>query len=160
MSQPNELITELYLRMYDFLVDYAKASLGNLSLAEEAVQETFVIAWQKQDAISSSLKPEGWLVNTLKNVISNMRKNQESGKRLLREYIAACCHDISIKEDSARIEILYEDIAETEEMKLIKEMAFEGCSYLEMAERRGISVPACRKRVQRAREVLRKKILE
>lgn len=160
MSQPNEVITELYMRMYDFLLDYAEAHLGNHSQAEEAVQETFQIAWSKQDAVCSSARPEGWLVNTLKNVISNMRRNQETANRLLREYLAANCHDISITEDSIRFEILYGDMAESEELKLIKELTIDGCSYLEMAQRRGISVLACRKRVQRAREALRKKILE
>lgn len=78
MSQPNEVITELYMRMYDFLLDYAEIRLENYSLAEEAVQETFKIACLKQDALCNGVRPEGWLVNTLKNVISNMRRNQET----------------------------------------------------------------------------------
>jgi len=39
-------------------------------------------------------------------------------------------------------------------------MAVNGRSHKEMAESRGISVNACKKRVQRAKEVLRKKIRE
>lgn len=159
MSQPNEVVTELYLTMYDFLLDYAERRLGNHSLAEEAVQETFRIAWMKQDDLCNSLRPKGWLMNTLKNVISNMRRNQETADRVMREYLAANCRDIAISEDSVRFEIIYGDMAESEELKLIKELA-DGCSYLEMAEKRGISVMACRKRVQRARETLQKKFSE
>lgn len=77
----------------------------------------------------------------------------------MREYLAANCRDIAISEDSVRFEIIYGDMAESEELKLIKELA-DGCSYLEMAEKRGISVMACRKRVQRARETLQKKFSE
>ena len=54
--------------------------------------------------------------------------------------------------------ILYQDIADTEEFKLLFEMAVEGKSHKEMAEARGITVDACKKRVQRAREKLLKKI--
>lgn len=160
MAQPNEYITKLYLSMYNFLLDYAETCLGNHSQAEEAVQETFEIACQKYDDLRGSARPEGWLVNTLKNVMSNMRRNQESASKLFKEYIVTQCRELSFAEDSVRIEVLYENIAETEELKLIKEMALEGYSHLEMAEKRGISIPACRKRVQRAREILRKKILE
>ena len=156
MSQPNEVVTELYLNMYDFLLDFAERRLGNHSLAEEAVQETFRIAWMKQDELCKSVRPKGWLTNTLKNVISNMRRNQETADRVMREYLAANCHDIAITEDSVRFEIMYGDMAESEELKLIKELA-DGSSYYEMAEKRGINVVACRKRVQRARELLQKK---
>lgn len=159
MSQPNEVVTELYLTMYDFFLDYAERRLGNHSLAEEAVQETFRIAWMKQDDLCKSVRPKGWLMNTLKNVIFNMRRNQETADRVMREYLAANCRDIAISEDSVRFEIIYGDMAESEELKLIKELA-DGCSYLEMAEKRGISVMACRKRVQRARETLQKKFSE
>lgn len=159
MSQPNKVVTELYIRMYDFMLDFAERRLGNHSLAEEAVQETFKIAWMKQDDLCNSMRPKGWLLNTLKNVISNMRRNQETANRVLREYLTANCHNIAITEDSIRFEIMYGDMEESEELKLIKEIA-DGCSYLEMAEKRGISVLACRKRVQRAREILQKKFMK
>ena len=156
MSQPNEVVTELYLNMYDFLLDFAEKRLGSHSLAEEAVQETFRIAWMKQDDLCASMRPKGWLMNTMKNVISNMRRNQETADRVMREYLAANFHDIAITEDSVRFEIMYGDMAESEDLKLIKELA-DGASYFEMAQRRGISILACRKRVQRAREALQKK---
>lgn len=159
MSQPNEVVTELYIRMYDFMLDYAERRLGNHSLAEEAVQETFRIAWMKQDELCNSVRPKGWLMNTLKNVISNLHRNQETADRVMREYFAANCHDIAITEDSVRFEIMYGDMAESEELKLVKELA-DGCSYLEMAEKRGISIVTCRKRVQRARENLQKKFMK
>ena len=49
-------------------------------------------------------------------------------------------------------------MSDLEEFQLLKEMAVDGKSHLEMAQARGISVNACKKRVQRAKEVLQKKI--
>ena len=157
-SQYNTEIERLYLRMYDRLFAYARSTLSNDSLAEEAVQETFRIACQKPEELLNSPRPEGWLINTLKNVMSNMIRSRAIANRILSEYIAAQTPEYSESVEWIRFEILYENISEMEEFQLIKEMAVDGLSHLEMAEKRGISVAACKKRVQRAKEVLRKKI--
>ena len=60
----------------DSLFHYANIVLSNASLAEEAVQETFVIACTKQHALENSPNPEGWIMNTLKNVCRNIQKNR------------------------------------------------------------------------------------
>lgn len=41
-------IEELYLQMYNGMMAYARSSLSEEALAEEAIQETFRIACQKQ----------------------------------------------------------------------------------------------------------------
>ena len=65
---------------------------------------------------------------------------------------------IAFSEDKLSLQLMYEDISHTEEFRLIKEMAIDGRSHLEMANSRGITVNACKKRVQRAKETLQKKI--
>ena len=151
-------IDRLYLQMYPMLFEYARSSLANDALAEEAVQDAFIIACQKPEDLCNSPNPEGWLVKTLKNVISNTIRSQNIARRILLDYFASNAKDISISDDHVGLEILYDDVADSEEFKLLKEMALDGKSYLEMAEARGISVVTCRKRMQRAKEVLRKKI--
>lgn len=153
-------IERLYLLMYDQLFVYARCSLRNDSLAEEAVQETFRIACMKPEALCSSQNPKGWLVNTLKNTLSNMARSRATASRILTEYISSQINEITVSEDSVCFELMYENIAEMEEFKLIKEMAIEGKSQLEMAQARGISLDACKKRVERAKKTLRKKIEE
>lgn len=158
MSAHNREIEQLYLRMYDFLLEYAKSSLGNYSLAEEAVQDTFQIACQKSEDLCNSKSPEGWLVNTLKNVISNTIRSRATANKILSEYLASQARDFAVTEDRVKFEILYENVADLEEFQLLKEMVIDGYSHLEMAKKRGISVETCRKRVQRAKDTLRKKI--
>ena len=58
------------------------------------------------------------------------------------------------------LDVLYKDLASTEEYILIKEMVFEQKSIRELAESRGISIDACKKRVQRAKQLLRKQLEE
>lgn len=154
----SEEIERLYHQMFCLLFEYARSSLSSDALAEEAVQETFAIACQKPEALCASPNPEGWLVNTLKNVILNMLRSRRAASRILTDYISSRASELPGSNDQVDVEFLYDDIAESEEFKLLKEMALEGRSQLEMAKERGISVEACRKRVQRAKESLRKKV--
>lgn len=151
-------IEALYLEMYDKLMVYARVSLDSESLAEEAVQETFRVACQKPDSICSSENPRGWLVNTLKNTIRNMKSSRAIAKRIVETYMITQLREFSVSEDRINLNVLHENVADTEEFKLLSEMAIEGRSHEEMARSRGITVTACRKRVQRAKETLQRKI--
>lgn len=151
-------IERLYLELFDKLFCYAQSALANDALAEEAVQDTFHIACRKPEAVCGSPNPEGWIFNTLKNVISNTIRSQNAARHILLNYFADNISDITVATDRVGLEILYDDVAELEEFKLLKEMALEGRSHLEMAEERGISIAACRKRVERAKKTLQKKI--
>ena len=154
----SEIIEQLYIEMYDKLIIYARCSFEEESLAEEAVQETFQIACLKPDKPSESPNPRGWLVNTLKFTIRNMKRSRESARQLLSNYLITQNECIAFSEDKLSLQLMYEDISHTEEYKLIKEMAIDGRSHLEMANARGITVNACKKRVQRAKETLQAKI--
>ena len=151
-------IEALYFEMFDMLMAYARSALGSESLAEEAVQETFRVACQKPEQVCGSVNPRGWLVLTLKFTIRNMRASQLSAKRLLEKCKDNRAEDAAYSEDRLKLKVLYGNVANTEEFKLLTEMAVEGYSHLEMAQRRGISVDACKKRVQRAKEKLRIKL--
>lgn len=151
-------IHRLYLQMYSKLFEYARSSLDNDAMAEEAVHDTFAIACQKPESLCNSANPEGWLVLTLKNVISNTLRSQNAAKRILINYIATNSNEFTASNDQVGLEILYDDIKELEEFELLKERVLAGKSYLQIANERGISVVSCRKRMQRAKELLRKKI--
>lgn len=155
-AKQQKLIGELYLEMYDRLMSYARSALGE-TLGEEAVQDTFRIACQKSEELYESLNPRGWLVKTLRNTVQNTKRSRASSRQLLSRYLASQ-GSIAFSEDKVSLEVLYADVADTEEFRLIKEMAVDGRSHLEMAAARGITVDACKKRVQRAKAALQKKI--
>lgn len=157
-AEQNKLIEQLYNEMFDMLLSYASASLEDAPLAEEAVQETFQIACQKPEQLLESQNPKGWLVNTLKYTIRNIKRNRDHTRQILAKYLVMQTSDIAVSEDKVSLQVMYGDLADTEEFKLLKEMAVDGKSHLEMAKARGISVSACKKRVQRAKEKLQEKI--
>jgi RNA polymerase sigma-70 factor (ECF subfamily) len=83
-----------------------------------------------------------------------MKRQIDATKRLIED----CLLEAKGSEDRLPLHLLYEDVVHTEEFILLSEMALEGKSHKEMAAARGITVNTCKKRVQRAREMLQKKI--
>ena len=94
----------------------------------------------------------------MKYTIRNTRKTRANAQRLLVEYTAMNGDQVAYSEDQVGIEMIYGELSCSEEFRILKEFAVDGRSHLEMAAKRGISVEACKKGVQRAKEFLRKKI--
>lgn len=153
-----EEIERLYLQMYDMLFQYARYALNSDALAEDAVQDTFSIACQKPEALYTNPNPEGWVFNTLKHVISNTIRSQHIARRILINYFAVIADEISTFSDSLSPNVLYHNVAETAEFQLLQERVLDGKTYSEMAQERGITEDACRKRMQRAIAVLSRRI--
>ena len=151
-------IEKIYLEMREFLISYAQSSLGSLPMAEEAVQETFHVVCLKSEEFLSSPNQKGWIIKTLKYTIKNMKRSRDHATMLLNQYLTSCGESVAYSEDPVDLELNYGNVAHSEEFRLIKEMAVEGKTHLEMAQARGITVAACKKRVQRAKKFLRKKI--
>lgn len=141
----------LYLENYSSLICFAKSVMTNKDAAEDLVQETFLIAQCKLDAVLSSPNPHGWLMNTLKNVIGNYYKQQ----RFIAQHLIADSYPDSASEYTFSVNELYAGLVSSEELELLVWTYCENVSRQEAAERLGISADACRKRLQRAKVALR-----
>lgn len=150
-------IAQLYMVMYECMFTYAKSVLLDHSLAEEAVQNTFCIACMKAEELSASENPNGWLMLTLQNVMRNMKRQRASMSRL----IMASLRVEDVKEvqtyDEESVDMLYGDVSSHSDFKLLKRIVLDGYSMVEAADEFGITVDACKKRVQRIKKLLRKK---
>ena len=153
-EQQNQQLEQLYCEMYEWLFGYASAALPDPSRAEEAVQETFRIACDKLPALLQSDNPRGWLVNTLKCVLRNFLRKDARDSRVLVPYPEQFDCEQS---DELPPELLYQDLAGTREYQLLMKLSEAG-SVRELAKRLQISESACKKRVQRARLYLKKRI--
>lgn len=122
--------------------------------AEEAAQEAFSIAWEKQDALLSSPNPGGWLTLTLQNVVKNMlRQDFQWNKRLLQ---AQDSLSFSPVQPPPGADLELEDLISKEEFKLLKRFYLERATYDELCKELGIKNSALSMRIQRAKEHFRK----
>lgn len=153
-DQESEQLERLYCEMYDWLLGYANGTVMEPSRAEEAVQETFRIACDKRSTLLQSENQKGWLVNTLKGVLRNfVRKDTRDSKVFVPYPEQFDCE----QPQELPPELLYQDLAETKEYQLLMNLSETG-SVRELAKVLQISENTCKKRVQRARTYLRKRI--
>lgn len=153
-----KMIADLYAEMYDLLLSYAISILTSPSQAEEAVQDAFQIACQKADELTTSPNPQGWIFITLKNVISNELKQRFRDTKIITDSLGDHIDRIGKVRDHLEVDLLYGNVADTPEFKLLKAIALDGKSMLELSQEYGISIAATKKRAQRAREFLQKRL--
>lgn len=153
-----EQITALYRDMYGRMVAYASSVLGDPNLAEEAVQDTFCIFCVKADTTLHHENPRGWLMRTLQNVMRNMQRQRSVMNRLIMRSLQVEHLEELLVYDEEDVDLLYGDLAARADFQLLKRVVLDGCTMLEAAEEQGITVEACKKRVQRIRAYLKQKL--
>lgn len=153
-----EQITKLYQEMYGRMVAYASSVLGDRNLAEEVVQDTFCIFCMKAEDALRHKNPQGWLMRTLQNVIRNMQRHRAAMNRLILKSLQAQDLEELLVYDEKDVDLLYGDLAARADFQLLKRVVLDGCTMLEAAEEYGITVEACKKRIQRLRAHLKKKL--
>jgi len=149
-------LEQMYREMYPTLYAYALRILKDHALAEEAIQDAFCIACAKREDLLRSGEPRGWIVCTLKYVMRNMLRTQAKTANLLSLFQSMEKPDQA--EDTVNVDVLFGDLSDSEDFRLLKRIALDRCTMLEVAEELGISVESCKKRVQRARKRLQEKI--
>ena len=156
--EEKELIDRLYFEMYDSLVGYANSYLNDQHRAEELTQEVFVSAVQKPEALMNCPNPRGWLYKTMWNMIQNSNRVTSRQMKLIADFLTVNGREITVSIDQPDLKLKYGKLAETEEFKLIYDMAVLGKTHEEIATERNISVNTCKKRAERAKKFLRRKL--
>ena len=154
-EEQKSFVDKHYRADYKKLFYYAKSSNLDDSHSEEAVQDTFKIACAKIDDFQSSLKPEAWLMKTLKYVILNMKKCQWHAKKYLLS--ATITEGFAIKHDLTDVdyEMLFGDIAKSKEFKLFIRVYLDGLTTKEAAREFGLTLETCKKQLQRLKKKIR-----
>jgi len=154
-SEENDILKDLYIRNYAKMKLVAKKSLSNLEQAEDVVQDTFLVAQEKIEDLITSPKPEGWLMQTLRNIIGDFYRRQ---KRLLNIYTSIDNEQIPSK-IKVNLHLEYEGTIDKEDFNLLIWVYCDGLKYDEVAKKLGISLSACKKRIQRAKLNFKKALM-
>lgn len=151
----DELIHRLFAEEYESMCRTAYFALGDYGLAETAVQETFVVALRFRAKLAASKKPVGWLYYTLRFSIKHIRRDRA---KLLMHNIPLDSVPEQEAESYDSYSILDDEIKDGADMKLLIKVYYQGYSIREVAEKEGISVGACKMRIRRAKDRLRRKL--
>ena len=161
-SEEQAFFQELYQKHYKALFSYAFHLGVGREAAEDYVQDAFLTALRHVDDVKSSPNPRGYLQQVLKNGIGyqlrcmryavNLRKKLQ--ERELPPVADEPCGD------PLPPETLFRGAVSDEELRLLIRFYLEGWSQKELAGELGISLNACKKRIQRAKERLRRALEE
>ncbi|MBQ7915749.1 MAG: sigma-70 family RNA polymerase sigma factor [Firmicutes bacterium] len=153
MQEKDKWLEKLYEQYYDQLLRKGCDLLGDWYMAEDAVNDVIWIACGKYDQIRNMPFIKAWLYATLKNTVKNMQKNHIAAHETVSEW-----EDMTSREDEYNLDVLYGNLKDNPDYILLKKYALEHYRVSELAEEQGITVEACKKRLQRARKNLQKEI--
>lgn len=176
MSLPEQLQTEaltvgditafemLFRTYYQPLCNYAFTFLRDKEDAEEIVQSTFLLVWEKREtlAIRTSVKP--YLYAMVRNACLNVIKHEKIKQKYVSEEIAmadrshdSVTHTVASNELEYRIKVAMEELPEQCRM-VFKLSRFEELKYAEIAEQLNISVKTVENHMGKALKIMREQL--
>ena len=135
------------------LLRYARRMNLNENLAEEAVQETFVIFMRNYEKWKSRELGAGWLYGVLKNVAMHILRDENEVKLRCISLEDIVCEP-GAEEPGYHFA---QHPPDDPDLQLLKRFYVDGIHLRELAAEYGISVAACKMRLKRARERIRKR---
>ena len=157
-TEQDQFFTKIYKERRKPLQIYAENALGNHAMAEDAVQLAFEIGWRKIEDFQNCPKPEGWIFKSLEFVISNMKSRLRTERRVIAIVDEYRPDLVAAPADPLPLRVHFGDLVDTPQFQIIYEMEFNGRTLAEIAKELGISENACKKRAERARKDLQKKL--
>lgn len=157
------LLEELFEKHFDSLLAYARRRTPQLADAEEAVAQTFLIAWRRlADVPTDDEEQRRWLYAVGRRVLANERRGQRRRARLserLRGTVSLGGASAGVPPPSPLAPVLeaLERLAEGDR-EILRLVAWEGLSHAEAASVMGITPNAATIRLHRARQRLQREI--
>ncbi len=156
---------KVFKEVFDLYAEDIKRFLyfkyGDLQIAEDIMQDTFVILWQKC-AIIKYETVKGLLYTTANNLYLNVKKHEKVVRKNRHAFICNSTNEspeflLEEKEFLTKIEIVIASLTEKQrEVFLLSRI--ENKKYREIAELLSISVKAVEKRMHYALLIIRKEI--
>lgn len=161
MTSTKEFIDHLFIKYYNSLIAYARSNLQDMYYAEDVVQDTFYEALRKADELMIHPNVGGWLTETLKNKIRNLKKKLARLSKHVVSYEAQWDQiELIPVLDNPSGYIMYvchvaKDVLTPKDYLLFRRIAIEQVSYADAAKELGISTDAAYKRMERVRKKIR-----
>lgn len=157
-AEQDQFFTTIYIARRKRLLEYAESALGNHAMAEDAVQQAFEIGWRKIEDFQNCPKPEGWIFKSVEFVVRNMKSRLRTERRVIAfmddyrpDLVAAPVNPLPLC-------VHFGELVDSPQFRIIYEIEIQGRTLAEIANELGISEAACKKRAERARKDLQKKL--
>jgi RNA polymerase sigma-70 factor (ECF subfamily) len=151
----------LFHEMFKQVKDFVYYKTGDIDLADDIAQDTFLRIWEKRGTIrTETIKP---LVYT---IASNLCKNRFEHNKVVLEFNSnykpsessvSPEFEMEMKEFNQRLKSAINGLSEKSRTVFLMNR-IDGCTYNEIAENLGLSVKAIEKRMKNALDELKKQV--
>ena len=153
-SEEAQAVIEAYFRAeYAGLLSFARKLNLNENLAEEAVQETFVIFLRNYERWKTRKLESGWMYGVLKNIAMHILRDENETK-LQCISLEDVVYEPGMEEPGYHFA---QHPPDDPDLRLLKRFYVDGMHLKDLAAEYGVSVVACKMRLKRARERVRKR---
>lgn len=156
--EQGQFFTKIYRERRKPLLMYAESALGDHAMAEDAVQQAFEIGWRKIEDFQNCPQPEGWIFRSLKFMVNNMKSRLRTERRVIAITDEYRPDLVAAPADPLPLRVHFGDLVDLPQFRIVYEMEIQGRTLAEIAKDLGISESACKKRAERARKDLQKKL--
>ena len=157
-TEQDQFFTKNYKERRKPLLMYAESALGDHAMAEDAVQQAFEIGWRKIEDFQNCPQPEGWIFRSLKFVVNNMKSRLRTERRVIAITDEYRPDLVAAPADPLPLRVHFGDLVDLPQFRIVYEMEIQDRTLAEIAKDLGISESACKKRAERARKYLQKKL--
>ncbi len=153
----------IYESYYGAVAAYARRRLPDGDLAQDAVSETFLVAWRRLDDVPTGAEALPWLYGVARRVIANQRRGNQRrvdlSTRLAREWLPGQDVDAGVLFDDDRRAVL-EALGRLREgdREILRLSVWEELSHRQIGLVVGCSEATVAVRLHRARHRLGKEI--
>lgn len=154
----------LFRTYYQPLCTYAYSFLQDKENAEEIVQSTFLLVWEKRETLEIRTSVRPYLYAMVRNACLNVLKHEKIKQRHAGEKIASAerghdpvSHAIAAIELEQRIKVAMEELPE--QCRLVFKLSrFEELKYAEIATQLNISVKTVENHMGKALRMMREQL--
>lgn len=164
-AEKRRAFDELYESTFDQILAYCRRRSLRAEDAEDAVSETYLTAWRRIEEARGAESPRSWLYGVAFRVTANQRRGRDRFRRLIdrltqipHRSVVDSAEDVALTAASA--DVVYAALATLTpmEQELIRLSALEGFRHVEIGAIVGLSAPAVRTRLYRARQRLKARL--
>lgn len=148
---------QLYDLSYGRVSRYVQKVVGNDSLADDILVQTYTVAWQKSTAFKGDGRITTWLIGIARNIMFREFRKIKKYEPFDEEYGAADTQSqfrVEIKSTNAALKAALQTL-KAKHREILELVFYQDFSYVEVAELIGIPVNTVKTRVFHAKQALR-----
>lgn len=152
---------ELFNQMYQPVKNYVYYKVGDMQIAEDVTQDTFIKIWEKRKKIKQET-----VKSLLYTIANNLCKNKFEHQQVVFEFannykqnesIASPEFELELKEFNEKLQHAIGNLSEKQRIVFLMNR-IDGLTYNQIADNLGLSVKAVEKRMKNALGELKKTI--